>query len=62
MKTKIIEIKIKPKIFQIQNINLPFILCDFPICISINQRTDEKTFHTRFPESTVITYHKMKLM
>ncbi|XP_045877410.1 epsilon-sarcoglycan isoform X5 [Meles meles] len=26
------------------------------------RRTDEKTFHTRFPESTVITYHKMKLL
>ncbi|XP_017517870.2 epsilon-sarcoglycan isoform X2 [Manis javanica] len=24
--------------------------------------TDEKNFHTRFPESTVITYHKMKLL
>uniref|UniRef100_A0A673THW9 Epsilon-sarcoglycan n=1 Tax=Suricata suricatta TaxID=37032 RepID=A0A673THW9_SURSU len=24
--------------------------------------TDEKAFHTRFPESTVITYHKMKLL
>uniref|UniRef100_A0A8I5NMM3 Epsilon-sarcoglycan n=1 Tax=Papio anubis TaxID=9555 RepID=A0A8I5NMM3_PAPAN len=26
------------------------------------RRTDEKTFHTSFPESTVITYHKMKLL